>query len=240
MAAGCGRETSAGGSTVREMRIILIAGLWLTSDVWNETVAELARLGDDALAVGLPGVDHGCGSATLDDQIDAVVAAIDDAAGDVVVVGHSAACTLAWIAADRRPQRVAHVALIGGFPAVDGEAYADFFGHVDGAMPFPGWEPFDGPDSADLDDETKRVIAARAVPVPSAVARGAVRLVDERRRQVPVTVVCPEFSPDQARSWIAGGDVPELAEAGEVRLVDIDSGHWPMFTRPVELARLLH
>jgi pimeloyl-ACP methyl ester carboxylesterase len=222
------------------MRIVLIAGLWLTSDVWNETVTELARLGHDAAAVRLPGVDDGDRSATLDDQVDAVVAAIDDAGEAVVVVGHSAACTLAWIAADRRPQRVPHVILIGGLPSSNGEVYADFFDHVDGAMPFPGWEPFDGPDSADLDDETKRIIAALAVPVPSAVARGVVRLDDEQRRRVPVTVVCPEFTADQAQGWIAGGDVAELAEAADVRMVDIDSGHWPMFTRPVELARLLH
>jgi pimeloyl-ACP methyl ester carboxylesterase len=33
--------------------------------------------------------------------------------------------------------------------------------------------------------------------------------------------------------------VPELAKAKHVELVDIDSGHWPMVTRPAELARLL-
>ena len=137
-------------------------------------------------------------------------------------------------------ERVAQVVLIGGFPSSNGEAYSDFFEHVDDAMPFPGWEPFDGPDSADLDDETKAMFAARAVPVPSAVARGVVRLDDEQRRRVPVTVVCPEFTAEQAQGWIAGGDVAELAEAADVRMVDIDSGHWPMFTRPVELARLLH
>jgi pimeloyl-ACP methyl ester carboxylesterase len=222
------------------MRIILIAGLWLTSDVWHETVAELDRLGHDAVALRLPGADDRDRAATLDDQVDVVIGAIDDTAGDVVVVGHSAASTLAWIAADRRPQRVVHVVLIGGFPAAHGDSYADMFVHVDGAMPFPGWEPFDGADSADLDDETKGTIAAGAVPVPSAVAQGTVQLVDERRWQVPVTLVCPEFTPDQARSWIEGGDVPELAKSADLRMVDIDSGHWPMVTRPVALARLLH
>jgi pimeloyl-ACP methyl ester carboxylesterase len=54
-----------------------------------------------------------------------------------------------------------------------------------------------------------------------------------------VLLVCPEFSPDQAREWIAAGEVPELAKSTNVSLVDIDSGHWPMFTAPAELARLL-
>ena len=35
------------------------------------------------------------------------------------------------------------------------------------------------------------------------------------------------------------GDLPELAKARKVDLVDIDSGHWPMLSRPVELARIL-
>jgi pimeloyl-ACP methyl ester carboxylesterase len=55
------------------------------------------------------------------------------------VVGHSAACTLAWLAANARPEKVAKVALIGGFPSADGERYADFFEPKDGVMAFPGW-----------------------------------------------------------------------------------------------------
>jgi hypothetical protein len=51
--------------------------------------------------------------------------------------------------------------------------------------------------------------------------------------------VCPEFTPEQAKEWIDAGDVPELARAERVDYVDLDSGHWPMFTQPAELARLL-
>ena len=35
------------------------------------------------------------------------------------------------------------------------------------------------------------------------------------------------------------GEIPELAQAEDVTLVDLDSGHWPMLTRPVDLADLL-
>ena len=37
----------------------------------------------------------------------------------------------------------------------------------------------------------------------------------------------------------AVGEVPELAQASRLEYVDIDSGHWPMFTQPGELARIL-
>jgi pimeloyl-ACP methyl ester carboxylesterase len=51
--------------------------------------------------------------------------------------------------------------------------------------------------------------------------------------------VCPEFTPGEAQEWINDGELPELARAKHVEFVDIDSGHWPMFTKPTELARIL-
>jgi pimeloyl-ACP methyl ester carboxylesterase len=221
------------------MDILLIAGLWLDGSAWDEVASALEPLGHRAVQITLPGQYHGSAPATFDDQVAAVLAAVDSASGKPMVVGHSAACTVAWLAADARPERVAKVALIGGFPSADGAFYADFFPLKEGVMPFPGWGPFEGPDAADLDAEARERFASAAIPVPEAVAKGVVRLADERRFDVPVVVVCPEFTPAQARGWIDGGEAPELAKAKHLDLVDIDSGHWPMVTRPVELARLL-
>ena len=221
------------------MDILLIAGLWLDGSAWHDGAPELEALGHRPVPITLPGQGDGAPAATLDDQVAAVIEAVDAASGRPMVVGHSAGCTLAWLAADARPERVARVVLIGGFPNADGETYAAFFPIEDGVMPFPGWEPFEGPDAADLDQDARRRMAAAAIPVPEGVARGVVRLTDERRYDVPVLVVCPEFTPDQAKAWIAGGETPELAKAQRVDLVDIDSGHWPMFTKPAELARLI-
>jgi pimeloyl-ACP methyl ester carboxylesterase len=221
------------------MDILLIGGLWLDTSAWDDVVPELDALGHRAVPVALPGQGDGSTTATLEDQVAAVLAAVDATPGRPLVVGHSAACALAWLAADARPEKIAGVVLVGGFPWDDGKLYADLFEITDGVMPFPGWGPFEGPDSADLSDEVKAALAAKAVPVPEGVARGVVHLADERRFDVPVTVVCPEFTPEQARQWIEAGDVPELARAKHVDLVDLDSGHWPMFTRPAALATLL-
>ena len=212
--------------------ILLISGLWLDGSAWDDVAPALESLGHHPVPLTLAG-------RTLEDQVSAVLAAVDGAAGRPVVVGHSAACTLAWLAADARPERVAKVILVGGFPGTDGSAYADFFPISDGVMPFPGWAPFEGADAADLDQQARDRLASAAIPVPEGVAKGLVRLTDERRFDVPVTLVCPEFSPAQARAWIDAGDVPELARAKRLEYVDIDSGHWPMFTRPAELARLI-
>lgn len=221
------------------MDIVLIGGLWLAGSVWEKVCDALEVRGDRPAPVTLPGQGDANSRATLADQVGAVVAAVDACAEKPVVVGHSAASTLAWVAADRRPDKIATVAMIGGFPNADGESYADFFPVHDGAMPFPGWVPFDGPDSADLDDRAKADLEASAIPVPEAVARGVVALRDERRYDVPVVLVCPEFGPADANGWIDSGDVPELSKARHVSFVDIDSGHWPMISAPDDLARLL-
>jgi pimeloyl-ACP methyl ester carboxylesterase len=221
------------------MDILLIAGMWLDAAAWDPVIPALTELGHRPVPVALPGQGDGDTSATLDDQVAAVLAAVDSASDKPLVVGHSAACALAWLAADVRPDGVAGIVLIGGFPPADGETYADFFEPVDGVMPFPGWEPFEGPDSADLDEEARRRFEAATVAVPAGVTKGVVHLADDRRFGVPVTLVCPEFSPAQVQEWITEGELPELDRIEHLDLVDIDSGHWPMVTKPVELARLL-
>jgi pimeloyl-ACP methyl ester carboxylesterase len=224
------RNRSYGGV----MDIILIGGLWLDDHAWDAVVPVLERRGHRAVPVSLPAAPD----TTLDDQLDAVLAAVDGA-DQPLVVGHSAACSLAWLAADRRPEAVSRVMMIGGFPGEDGQEYAAFFPLEDGVMRFPGWEPFEGPDSDDLDEATKADVAARAVPVPEAVSRGLIRLTDDRRYAVPVTMVCPEYTPDEAREWLANGDLPELARVKDLSYVDLETGHWPMFSNPEALADAL-
>lgn len=89
-----------------------------------------------------------------------MIAAVDAAAVRPMVVGHSAACGLAWLAADARPGKVSKIALIGGFPSSDG------------AMAFPCWSALEGPDSADLGDAAKQAIASAAIPSPKGSLAG--------------------------------------------------------------------
>lgn len=220
------------------MDILLIAGLWLPASIWSDVNVELETLGHRALAVSLPGVDDHSASATLDDQLKAALAAVDSAERPLVV-GHSAASTLAWLVADRRPQAIRGAVMIGGFPSGHGSTYAEFFPIVDGVMAFPGWETFEGPDSDDLDQSRRATIESIAVPVTEGVASGVVELTDDRRFEVPITMVCPEFTTDQARNWLAAGQMPELERASTLSFVDIESGHWPMVTRPADIARII-
>lgn len=221
------------------MDILLIAGLWLDASAWDAVVPELQRLGHSPVAVHLPGQGDQNTLATLDDQLSAVLRDVDAASGPCLVVGHSAASTLAWLAADRRPTKVAKVVLIGGMPASEGEAYAAFFPPVDGVIGFPGWTPFDGPDSADMSDALRTQIASNAHPVPEAVAVAKVHYLHPDRHTTPVVMICPEYSPEDAVGWLDEGAIPELENVDDLEFANLDSGHWPMFTRPADLAELI-
>ena len=74
------------------MDVLLIAGLWLDGSAWDDVASTLRSLGHRPVPLPLPGQGDGSASATLDDQVTAVLTAVDAASGTLVVVGHSAAC----------------------------------------------------------------------------------------------------------------------------------------------------
>ena len=229
------------------MHIILIPGLWLDGSSWDEVLPHLEAAGHTPHPLTLPGMesrDADRSGVTLEDHVDAVVAAIDSADpadGPVLVVGHSAASALAFAAVDARPDRVARGVYVGGFPGADGEALVGWATPVDGEIPFPGWSEFDDADVQDLDEQTRKRFVERAIPSPGRLATDELHLTDERRYEVPATAICPEYTPEQLRAWIADGEPPvqEFARIREVDYVDLPTGHWPQLTNPRALAEAI-
>ncbi len=227
--------------------IILVPGLWLDGASWDQVVPALEAAGHHTHPLTLPGMgsrDADRSGITLRDHVDAVVAAIDGAAtdGPVVVVGHSAGCGVAWAAVDARPDRVDHLVVVGGFPTPDGQPLAPYFTATDaGDVPLPDWSAFDDADLAGLDDALRATFAERAIPSPANVTTDPQELSDPRRLEVPVTAVCPEYTAEQLQAWIADGEdsVAEFAAIRDVTYVDLQTGHWPQFTRPDRLAAII-
>lgn len=230
------------------MDIILVPGLWLDGSSWEKVVPALERAGHRAHPLTLPGMesrDADRSGITLRDHVEAVVGAIDalgPAGGKVVLVGHSGGCGIAYAALDARPDRVARAVYVGGFPVGDGDAIADAYPAEHGEVPLPDWSQFEEEDLVDLDDEGRRAFRERAIPSPAHVTGDPQRLsADERRYQVPVTVIATEFTSEMLRDWIGRGLAPvrEFARIREVEYVDLPTGHWPQFTRPEDLARAI-
>jgi pimeloyl-ACP methyl ester carboxylesterase len=233
--------------------IILIPGLWLDGSSWDEVVPLLEQAGHRTHALTLPGMeskDADRSKITLRDHIDAVIGAVDALEETVVLVGHSAGGPLAYAAADARPDRVVRIIYVGSEPSQDAGDLAEVvdegdtgggFPVVNGEVPLPEWSFFDEETVADLDDAARAAMRERSVPSPVRVTRDRMRLHDERRWDVPATVVACEYSSAQLREWTAAGapGTQELARLHNVEYVDLDCGHWPQFTRPADLARVI-
>jgi pimeloyl-ACP methyl ester carboxylesterase len=229
------------------MDIIMIAGLWLDGSSWDKVLPTLEAAGHRTHSLTLPGMESreaDRSKIALRDHVDAVVAEIDamDAAnGKVVLVGHSAGAAIAYAALDARPDRVARLVAVGGFPVGDGDALADGYPAADGEVPLPEWSAFEDEDLADLDDEARAEFRERAIPAPEHVTRDPQQLSDERRYDVPITVIATEFTSAALRGWIAQELAPvrEFTKISDVEFVDLPTGHWPQFTRPDDLGRAI-
>jgi pimeloyl-ACP methyl ester carboxylesterase len=226
------------------MEVILIPGFWLDASSWDEVLPVLEDAGVRARSLTLPGLaSTGAdrGAIRLRDHVDAVVSAVDGAAGPVVLVGHSGGGSIAHAAADARPDRVAGVVYVDAFPLGEGLAINDELTAVDGEIPLPDWSEFADEDLRDLDDELRDAFRARAIPQPAAVASDPQVLTDPRRYDVPATIVSCEFPCEQVREWMAQGEpmLAELAAMRHVEYVDLPTGHWPQFTRPRELGDVI-
>jgi pimeloyl-ACP methyl ester carboxylesterase len=222
--------------------IVLVPGLWLDGSSWEQVAAALGRRGHRPHAVTLPAAQPDDGP-TLDDLTAAVVEQVDrlDPVRPVVLVGHSAAGALVHAAVDARPQRVAAAVYVGGWPTPDGQTVADFFEPQGAQVPLPDWSAFDAADLEGLDDAMRDEMRRRAVPAPIGWTRGVQHLHDERRYDVPVTVVATEFRSADLQQWRADGMPPvqELGAIRDVTYVDLPTGHWPQLTRPDDLADVI-
>lgn len=227
--------------------IILVPGLWLDGSSWEKVVPGLQQAGHRTHALTLPGMqakDADRSAITLRDHVAAVVAAIDSvdpADSKVILVGHSAGSGIVHAAVDARPGRVERAVYVGGFPTGDGMAIADGFPAENGQVPLPDWPQFDDADLAGLDDQARASFRERAIPSPEHVTTDPQQLSDKRRYDVPVTVICPEFTSQMLKDWIEKDMAPvrELAKIRDVTYADLPTGHWPQFTRPADLARAI-
>ena len=222
--------------------IILVPGFWLGAWAWDEVAALLRAARHDVTALTLPGlesVEADRSGVTLEDHVEAIAAAVLAAPAPVVLAVHSAAGFSGYAASDRHPDRIAAMVYVDTAP---GKGALD-----------PG---FEGPEKPlvwadveaeeNLDGLTAEQIAtfrARAVPVPGGVLRGAADLRNDARRDIPSTMICTGFTAEQYRSYAA--EHPEWAflagipELRDVTWIDLPTSHWPMWSRPAELAAII-
>lgn len=234
----------AGGST--RPYLVLVPGFWLGAWAWDDVLPLLRDRGVDAVALTLPGLepDHpDRGSVTLEDHVRAIEEALAAApeGARVVLVAHSGAAVPATAALDRHVDEIDHVVWVDTAPARDGFAMnPDLDG--DGYPLSAQWdEEMEGGSMRGLTEEQLRTFQERAVPQPGAALRDAVRLTDDRRHDVPATLVATAFSAEDYRSYAeqGAGFLAALPDYRRLEMVDLPTGHWPMWSEPERLAQLL-
>lgn len=227
------------------MDIILIPGLWLDADSWNDVLPRLRDAGHRVHPLTSPGVGAPVSSSAeigIADWVDAVTATIDglEHSAEVVVVGHSGGGNVAWGAVDARADRVSRVILVDTVPPAPGQAISEFE-VVDGVIPFPGWDFFPDDDVHDLDAATRARTAPLTRSVPARVPTDLLNLTDAARFRVPVTLLMGGMDRAQVEAVLEqwGPYADEFRAIDDVEVVRIGSGHWPQFSMPDHLGELI-
>jgi len=220
--------------------IILVPGFWIGAWAWDEVADALRTDGNDVTALTLPGLesaDADRSAITFSDHVDAICDAIRAKDAPVVLAVHSAAGYSGYAASDRIPERIAAMVYVDSAPG-KGTMDPDFKG-VDKPMVWAEIEKGENLDG--LSEEQKETFRQRAVPEPGAIMREGVELTNEARLDIPTTVICTGYTSEQYQEyakegyeWLAG-----LLEVRNITYVDLPTSHWPMWSRPRELATII-
>ncbi|MDQ2933396.1 MAG: alpha/beta hydrolase [Chloroflexota bacterium] len=222
--------------------IILVPGFWLGAWAWDAVADTLRTDGHDVTAITLPGldsVDTDRSGITFADHVDAIVEAVEAAPAPVVLAVHSATGFSGYAASDRVPDRIAAMVYVDTAPG-KGALNPDF---KDVEKPMV-WAEIEEEENLDgLSEAQKETFRQRAVPVPGSLIREGAELTNDARRDIPSTLICTGFTAEQYRTyakehpdWAFLAGIPELRNA---TWVDLPSSHWPMWSRPRELAEII-
>ncbi|MBA2700745.1 MAG: alpha/beta hydrolase [Chloroflexi bacterium] len=222
--------------------IILVPGFWLGAWAWDEVADLLRAAGHDVTALTLPGmesIDADRTSITFQDHVDAIIAALEAAGQPAVLAVHSATGFSGYAASDQVPERIAAMVYVDtapGKPPLD----PDF---TDAEKPLDWASVAEEENLTGLSEEQQQTFRDRAIPVPGAMLREPYTFTNDARRDIPSTIIATGFSAADYQKYAA--EHPEWAflagipELRDVTWVDLPTSHWPMWSKPAELAQII-
>jgi len=151
---------------------------------------------------------------------------------------HSGAGFTGYAASDRVPKLIAAMVYVDSAP---GKGAMDP-GFDDVEKPLPSPEELAAEENLDgLSEEQLETFRRLAVPQPGGLLREAAVLTNDARLDIPSTVICTGYTSEQYKAaveegyaWLGG-----LTELRDVTWVDLPTSHWPMWSRPRELAEII-
>ncbi len=175
---------------------------------------------------------------SFDDHVDAIIDAVEAAPTPPVLVLHSAAGFTGYVASDRIPDRIAAIVYVDtapGKPPLDASQEGD--------KPLVWEEVAEEENLTGLSEEQLATFRARAVPVPGGVLRGQYTFTNDARRDIPSTIIATGYSAKDYQTyakehpeWAFLAGIPDLRD---LTWVDLPTSHWPMWSRPADVARII-
>ena len=227
--------------------IVLIAGHWLGAWAWDEVLEHLNT--DRSLAMTLPGLDGDDpkrAAKTLDDQAAAILEIFArlgvSEEQPATIVAHSGANFPVSLVLDRHPELVHRVVWVDSGPVAAGSVFAPDLPEELEELPLPSFDVLAQQASLEgLSPEVLERFRARAVPQPGPALRQPVELMNDARRQVRTTLVCCSIPSAQVMELARAGHAvfAEVANIEHLDVVDLPTGHWPMWSRPRDLAEVI-
>lgn len=222
---------------------VLVAGARLGSWAWDEVVPHLRAAGHGVHPLTLSGLAEKRGvTAGQQTHVQDIVDEVErQDLRDVVLVGHSYSGIPVGQAAGRVGDRLTGVVFVDSSVPAHGESFASAWpdGGVTvrasiaengGFWPVAPAAHFEG---HGLSDEQIARIVDGATPHPGATLTEPA-VLERPLDDLPVTYLkCTLGDPEPSE------DVAKLLAGEDWRLIEMDTGHWPMFSQPRELAQIL-
>ncbi|MEU7895046.1 alpha/beta hydrolase [Nonomuraea sp. NPDC049152] len=223
---------------------VLVAGAWLGSWAWEEVVPELRAAGHGTHPLTLSGLADRQGMpAGQQTHVQDIVDEVErHDLRDVVLVGHSYSGIPVGQAAERIGDRLTRVVFVDSNVPADGESFVSGWSAEGRAMVEASiagnhgfWAPLTAADydGQGLTSERIARIVGGSTPHPGATLTEPAVLA-RPLGELPATYIKCLLDGDKPSD-----DVTELLASEHWRLVEMDTGHWPMFSEPRELARIL-
>ena len=227
------------------LNYVLVPGAWLGSWVWKKVTPILEENGHKTYPVTLTGMGERSHLASKEYGIETVIQDVVNVINyndldDVVLVGHSFAGKVVVAAADRVPERIHSIIYLDSFwpkktrEPQGGSTPSEEFGELPAdSIGLPFSEEILDSIGRDVKGKDKEWMLSKATPWPGRYAEEPITLSTRFDSIKGAHIFCTE----------TGDPVDEIIQGkwgelmGPYRLMD--SGHFPMVTKPEELAQFL-
>lgn len=230
---------------------VLVGGAWIGAWAWQAVAERLLHDHHRVYPLSLTGLAERVHLARPETDLETHISDVlnllqfEDLT-EVVLVGHSYAGAVVTGVADRAAERLSALVYCDTGPLADGQSLLDLqppeaqaatrravAEQGDGwRLPFPGFEALGAAASlTGLDDAARQRMRQKAVAQPFGTYTQPLRLT--RSGPAPYQVVVIACEDGKQFLPLLSGMLPRS------RVLELDTGHWPMLSQPAQLAQLL-